>query len=85
MSFEPRDQRSPSPVFQGEPRINFATWLAELRRRNVLRTGALYPAGAWALAQGVAQLVPVFGVRDWVSQWIVIATVIGSPFWLSAC
>lgn len=31
---------------------------AELRRRNVLRAGALYVAGAWALAQGVAQLLP---------------------------
>ena len=60
--------------------MNIATWLSELRRRNVLRAAALYAAGAWALAQGVAQLLPVFGAPDWVTRWIVIAAIIGFPF-----
>lgn len=63
--------------------MKFATWLSELRRRNVLRAGALYVAGAWALTQGMAQLLPVFGAPDWVTRWVVIAVVIGFPFWLA--
>ena len=56
---------------------------AELKRRNVLRAAALYVAAAWALAQGVAQLLPVFGAGDWATRWFVIAAVIGFPFWIA--
>ena len=56
--------------------------LAELRRRNVLRAGALYAGTAWALAQGTAQLFPVFGVPDWIVRWLIAAAVIGFPFFL---
>ena len=59
------------------------SFFAELKRRNVLRAGALYAAAAWALAQGGAQLLPVFNAPDWVTQWLVIATAIGFPFWLA--
>jgi len=59
------------------------SFLAELRRRNVLRAGALYVAGVWALAQGLAQLSPAFGAPEWVTRWFVIAGVIGFPFWLA--
>ena len=58
-------------------------FFAELRRRNVLRAGALYAASTWALAQGVAQLGPSFGAPDWVARWFVIACIIGAPFWLA--
>ncbi|HXD37825.1 MAG TPA: hypothetical protein VN624_14305 [Rhodanobacter sp.] len=56
---------------------------AELRRRNVWRAGVLYAAAAWALAQGAAQLLPVFGTPEWVTRWLVIAAIIGFPFWLA--
>jgi TolB-like protein/Flp pilus assembly protein TadD len=59
------------------------SFFAELKRRNVLRAGALYAAAAWALAQGGAQLLPVFNAPDWVTRWLVIATAIGFPFWLA--
>ena len=55
----------------------------ELRRRNVLRAGALYIAGIWALAQGIAQLGPSFGMPDWGTRWFVIAACIGFPFWVT--
>lgn len=58
------------------------SFLTELRRRNVLRAGALYAGAAWALAQGTAQLFPVFGVPDWVVRWLIAAAVIGFPFFL---
>ncbi|HZX91187.1 MAG TPA: hypothetical protein VFE67_11120, partial [Rudaea sp.] len=62
--------------------MNVASFLAELRRRNVLRTGALYVGGFWALAQGIASLGPVFNAPDWITRWVVIGGVIGFPFWL---
>ena len=62
--------------------MNVASFLAELRRRNVLRTGALYIGGLWALAQGIASLGPVFNAPDWITRWVVIGGVIGFPFWL---
>jgi hypothetical protein len=62
--------------------LNVASFLAELRRRNVLRTGALYIGGLWALAQGIASLGPVFNAPDWITRWVVIGGAIGFPFWL---
>ena len=62
--------------------MSVASFLAELRRRNVLRTGALYIGGLWALAQGIASLGPVFNAPDWITRWVVIGGVIGFPFWL---
>jgi hypothetical protein len=40
------------------------SFLAELQRRNVLRAGVLYAGAVWALAQGLAQLLPLFGDYD---------------------
>jgi TolB-like protein/Tfp pilus assembly protein PilF len=57
--------------------------LAELKRRNVLRAGVLYIGAAWALAQGLAQLLPLFGDYAWVARWFVLAAAIGFPFWIA--
>ena len=59
------------------------SFVGELRRRNVLRAGALYVAAAWALAQGIAQLGPAFGMPDWGTRWFVIAAIVGFPFWIA--
>jgi TolB-like protein/Tfp pilus assembly protein PilF len=56
---------------------------AELRRRNVIRAAVLYAGAVWALAQGIAQLGPAFGMPDWGTRWFVIAGVIGFPFWIA--
>ena len=65
---------------QVSPRPSF---FAELKRRNVLRAGAVYAAAVWALAQGIAQLGPSFDAPDWLTRWFVIAGIIGFPFWLA--
>ena len=57
-------------------------FIAELKRRNVLRAGVLYAGAVWALAQGIAQLGPFFGAPDWTVRWFVIASIIGFPFWV---
>ncbi len=58
------------------------SFFAELKRRNVLRAGVFYAAAVWALAQGLAQLLPVFNAPNWVTRWFVIACIVGFPFWL---
>lgn len=66
-----------------ENRLKPGTFFSELKRRNVLRAGAFYVAAAWALSQGLAQLLPVFGDYNWIVRWFVIACVVGFPFWLA--
>lgn len=56
---------------------------SELRRRNVLRAGVLYIGAAWALAQGLAQLLPLFGDYAWIARWFVLAAAVGFPFWIA--
>ncbi len=62
----------------GKPRF-----LAELKRRNVPRAGALYAGAVWAFAQGISQLGPSVGAPDWVTRWFLVAAIIGFPFWLA--
>ncbi|HJU27162.1 MAG TPA: hypothetical protein VJ722_10830, partial [Rhodanobacteraceae bacterium] len=57
--------------------------LSELKRRNVLRAAVLYAGAVWALAQGLAQLLPLFGDCGWIARWFVIAACIGLPFWIA--
>jgi len=38
------------------------SFIAELKRRNVVRAALPYIGAAWALAQGAARLLPVFDV-----------------------
>ena len=56
------------------------SFLAELKRRNVLRAATLYAAGAWLLAQVVTQVGPVFNLPSSTQRWIIIAALIGFPF-----
>jgi TolB-like protein/Tfp pilus assembly protein PilF len=58
------------------------SFVSELRRRNVFRAGALYIGAVWALAQGIAQLAPLFGAPEWLPRWFAIAGIVGFPFWL---
>jgi TolB-like protein/Tfp pilus assembly protein PilF len=60
--------------------VNKPSFLAELKRRNVLRAGMLYAAGAWLLVQVATQVFPFFNIPNWVVRWIVIAAAIGFPF-----
>lgn len=59
------------------------SFLAELQRRNVPRAAVLYAGAVWALAQGLAQLLPLFGDYGWIARWFVIAGAVGFPFWVA--
>jgi TolB-like protein/Tfp pilus assembly protein PilF len=55
-------------------------FIAELKRRNVLRAGALYLGAVWALAQGISQLGSSVGAPEWFTRWFLVAAGIGFPF-----
>jgi serine/threonine-protein kinase len=55
-------------------------FLAELKRRNVLRVAAFYAASGWLLVQVATQVLPLFDVPTWTMRVIVVAVVIGFPF-----
>src|SRR5207248_3604874 len=52
---------------------------AELKRRNVYKVAVAYIVVGWALAQGIAQVFPVFDVPNWIVRLIVIFVVLGFP------
>ena len=58
-------------------------FFSELRRRNVIRAGAFYAASAWLLVQVATQVLPFFHISEWVVRWVIVAAVIGFPFWLA--
>jgi TolB-like protein/Tfp pilus assembly protein PilF len=60
-------------------RVNPKTFFGELKRRNVYKVAVAYLVAGWALAQGVAQVLPVFSVPNWVIQLLVVLVILGLP------
>ena len=54
-------------------------FFAELKRRNVYKVAVAYIVAGWALAQGIAQVFPVFDVPNWIIRLIVLLISIGFP------
>src|SRR5947207_817662 len=54
-------------------------FFGELKRRNVYKVAVAYAVAGWALAQGIAQVFPVFDIPNWAVRLIVLAIVIGFP------
>ena len=59
--------------------MNLKKFLAELKRRRVYSVAVAYLVGGWALAQGIAQVLPVFDIPNWVVRLIVVVIVLGFP------
>ena len=59
--------------------MNQKSFFAELKRRNVYKVAVAYIVGGWAVAQGLAQVLPVFSVPNWVIQLIVLLIILGLP------
>jgi TolB-like protein/Tfp pilus assembly protein PilF len=55
------------------------TIFAELKRRNVYKVAVAYVVAGWALSQGIAQVLPVFDVPNWIIRFIVLLIIIGLP------
>jgi len=60
-------------------RANPKSFFDELKRRNVYKVALAYIVGGWALAQGLAQVLPVFSVPNWVIQLLVLLIILGLP------
>ncbi len=54
-------------------------FIAELRKRNVLKVGASYLLGAWLLIEASSVVMPLFGVPESALRVLVIAAAIGLP------
>jgi TolB-like protein len=60
-------------------RVNPKSFFGELKRRNVYKVAVAYLVAGWALAQGLAQVLPVFSIPNWVIQLLVVLIVMGLP------
>src|SRR5207245_4157647 len=54
-------------------------FFAELKRRRVYSVAVAYLVAGWALAQCIAQVLPVFDIPNWVVRLIVVLIVLGFP------
>ena len=63
--------------------MNLPNFFSELKRRNVYKVAVAYAVAGWALAQGIAQVFPVFDIPNWVVRLIVLLIIIGLPMALA--
>ena len=61
------------------PRSNPRTFFGELKRRKVYKVAVAYIVGGWALSQGIAQVLPVFDIPNWIIRLLVVLIIIGFP------
>jgi adenylate cyclase len=59
--------------------VNSNRFFFELKRRKVYSIAIAYVVGGWALAQGVAQVFPVFDIPTWVVRLICVLVALGFP------
>ncbi len=52
-------------------------FLAELKRRNVIRMAGLYLVGAWLITQVAGTVLPMFEAPNWIARSIVVLLMIG--------
>jgi len=61
------------------PAMNLPQFFGELKRRNVYKVAVAYIVAGWALAQGLAQVLPVFNIPNGFIRLFVFLIVIGFP------
>jgi serine/threonine-protein kinase len=59
--------------------VNSKKFFAELKRRRVYSVAIAYLVAGWALAQGIAQVLPVFNISNLVVRLIVLLIILGFP------
>ncbi|MEO0366845.1 MAG: hypothetical protein AAF265_15300 [Pseudomonadota bacterium] len=55
------------------------SFIAELKRRNVIRVSAAYVVGAWAVAQVADLAFSNFGAPDWAMRALLVLLLVGLP------
>ncbi len=56
------------------------SFLAELKRRNVVKVGLTYVVAAWLLIQMVTTVLPTFDAPPWIAQSITFLLILAVPF-----
>jgi TolB-like protein/Flp pilus assembly protein TadD len=59
--------------------VNFRSFFAELKRRNVYKVAIAYGVVAWLLMQIASQIFPFFEIPNWAVRLVVLLLVIGFP------
>jgi TolB-like protein/Flp pilus assembly protein TadD len=59
--------------------VNPKRFFSELKRRRVYTVAIAYVVAGWALAQGIAQVFPVFDIPNWVVRLTVSLIAVGFP------
>ena len=59
--------------------MNFAEFLAELKRRKVYKVAAAYTVVAWLLIQAADILYPVFDAPGWLMKATISVLALGFP------
>jgi TolB-like protein len=59
--------------------VNPKRFFSELKRRRVYSVAIAYAVAGWALAQGIAQVFPVFDIPNWVVRLTVSLIAVGFP------
>src|SRR5438045_4404330 len=59
--------------------VKIDNFFAELKRRNVYKVAVAYIVAGWALAQGIAQVLPVFDTPNWLIRLFVLLIILGLP------
>src|SRR6185312_12461990 len=59
--------------------MNAKAFLGELKRRHVYKVAIGYGIAGWALAQGIAQVFPVFDISNWTIRLTVVLIALGFP------
>src|SRR5437773_5666943 len=59
--------------------LSMSGFFEELRRRKVYRVAIAYIVASWALAQGLAQVLPVFDISNSVIRVVIALLLIGFP------
>jgi TolB-like protein/tetratricopeptide (TPR) repeat protein len=76
---DPRFARLSSKVETAGIEMNLKNFFSELKRRKVYSVAVAYAVAGWALAQGVAQVFPVFDIPNWAVRLVIVAIVLGFP------
>ena len=59
--------------------MNFKSFFAELKRRNVYKVAVAYAVVAWLLVQVATQVFPFFEIPNWAVRLVVLLLILGFP------
>tara|TARA_R110002124_G_scaffold44656_3_gene135912 strand:+ start:11390 stop:13612 length:2223 start_codon:yes stop_codon:yes gene_type:complete len=59
--------------------MNIKNFIAELKRRNVIKVATAYAIAGWLIIQIATSVFPAFAFPEWTTQFVIIVIAIGLP------